>query len=205
VYKLFVYGEDGLTLWALMHHITKILRKVGDTNSPSDCLIFYRPSFGRSGGKDRAEFGEFDAILVSSENIYLIESKWDNLKSFKNGKLTLKKEQKIRHQIFSWYLLHWNEKYFNNWERFIEEQANNFEPKDKKIAPTNTLLATNLESILTIIRKYLEKAPSKLNIKNILLFFYNKKLSTPPEVSDYFLLVDIDYSQEIEGNFIRLA
>lgn len=203
--KVFGYGEDSLTLWALMYHINKILRKVGDTTSPSDCLSFYRPSFGRSGGKDRAEFGEFDAILVSSENIYLIESKWDNLKKFRNGKLTLRKEQKIRHKIFSWYILHWKEKYFHNWKRFIEEQAKNFESKNKKIAPTDTLLATNLESILTSIVKHLEKAPSELNIKNILLFFYNKKLPTPPKVSDDFSLVNIDYSQDIEGNFIRIV
>lgn len=52
-----------------------------DFSAPSDCIAFYRPSFGRKGGNNRAEFGEFDAIIVSSKKIYLVESKWDQHKS----------------------------------------------------------------------------------------------------------------------------
>ncbi len=87
--KIFGSGEDTLTLWLLKHQESKILDEFKDYTKTSDCLAFYRPSFGRSGGEDSAEFGEFDAILVSLENLYLIESKWDfrgNLiKSFENG------------------------------------------------------------------------------------------------------------------------
>jgi len=72
------YGEDAFTLWALKHKTSIILNSFQDQTAPSDCLFFYRPSFGRSGGEESAEFGEFDAIIGSSDNIYLIESKWDN-------------------------------------------------------------------------------------------------------------------------------
>ena len=54
------YGEDPLTFWALKSKLSNILEKLEDESEPSDCLIFYRPSFGRSGGAQRAEFGEFE-------------------------------------------------------------------------------------------------------------------------------------------------
>lgn len=197
------YGEESLTLWALKHRLSDILREFQDQTAPSDCLIFYRPSFGRSGGKDRAEFGEFDAILVSSKDIYLIESKWDNLSRFKDGKITLRTEQKKRHHIFSWYLTHWNEKLFQNWRDFVKKHEDSFKkefPK-KRIAPPSSLLAANLEFILTTLQKHCKE----IEIKSVLLFFYNRERSeTPSKTSSGFDLVCIDYCQELEGNFIPL-
>ena len=177
--KIFGYGEDAFTLWALKHYKSEILNSFQDKTSPSDCLVFYRPSFGRGDG---AEFGEFDAILVSSKNIYLIESKWDNFSKNQNDTINLESCQELRHPIFSWYLLHWNERYSNNWERFVKEQSDDFkkEFRKRRMAPTGSLLATNLEFILTVLQKHFGKVPSERNIKNVLLFFYNKNESTPP-------------------------
>ena len=79
------YGEDALTLWALKKQLTKILGTFKDSTDMVDCLVFYRPSFGRSGGPNSAEFGEFDAIVASKERIYLIESKWDNHSNYNIG------------------------------------------------------------------------------------------------------------------------
>lgn len=42
------YSEDAFTFWALKRHLTEILEKLNDKTKPSDCLIFFRPSFGRS-------------------------------------------------------------------------------------------------------------------------------------------------------------
>lgn len=67
------YGEDALILWALRHKINDILKEFRDETTPSDCLIFYRPSFGRQGKRGGSVFGDFDAIIVSSENVYLTE------------------------------------------------------------------------------------------------------------------------------------
>lgn len=91
------YGEDALTLWALKKHISEILNKLNDQTTPSDCLVFFRPSFGRSGGKRSAQFREFDSILASSKNIYLIESKWDNLSQNQDVKIELSDVQILRH------------------------------------------------------------------------------------------------------------
>jgi len=205
--KILGYGEDAFTLWALKHRTSDILKSFRDQAVPSDCLIFYRPSFGRRSKEGSAVFGEFDAILVSSENIYLIESKWDNFSRFKNDEITLRPEQEIRHRIFSWYIMHWETKYSNNWKSFVKEQDKNFQKefKKRKIAPTGSLLATNLEFILNKLLEHCKRFSSENNIKNVLLFFYNKEKSTPPsKISRAFKLVSIDYSQEITGNFIVL-
>jgi len=205
--KIFGYGEDAFTLWALKHRTSDILKSFRDQTAPSGCLIFYRPSFGRSGGDESAEFGEFDAILASSENIYLIESKWDNLSEFNNDEVTIRTEQEIRHCIFSWYIMQWDKKYFNDWEGFRKEKMDDFQKKfpKKRIALPNSLLAINLEFILTILQKHCGGFSSEHNIKNVLLFFYNRQKSTPPTTTSRdFNLVSIDYSQEITGNFITL-
>jgi len=205
--KILGYGEDALTLWALKQRTSDILESFQDQTAPSDCLIFYRPSFGRHSKEGSAVFGEFDAILVSSENIYLIESKWDNLRRFKKDKVILDKEQKLRHRIFSWYITHWDKKYCHNWKSFVKEQQYEFQKKfrTKNIAPTGSLLATNLEFILNKLLEHCKRFSSVDNIKNVLLFFYNKEKSTPPsKINRPFKLVSIDYNQEITGNFVTL-
>ena len=53
--EIFGYGEDAFTLWAFKKRISEILDKLNDHSSQSDCLIFFRPSFGRSGGKGSAQ------------------------------------------------------------------------------------------------------------------------------------------------------
>jgi len=207
--KIFGYGEDAFTLWALKHRRPKILKEFSDRTSPSDCLVFYRPSFGRSGGEKSSEFGEFDAILVSLENIYLIESKWDNLSRAKRGKVTIRPEQELRHHILSWYIAHWDKRYEHDWNGFLKEQEDGFQKEFKKYKKTmprsDTLLAENLQFILNMLRKHCIRLSSEQNIKDVLLFFYNKdKYTTPSKYSKEFKLIKIDYSKDIEGNFINL-
>lgn len=168
------------------------MKEFQDKTSPSDCLVFYRPSFGRGNGA----VGEFDEISVSTENIYLIESKWDNFSKSNNNTLNLELRQKLRHSIFSWHLQHWDDKYTNNWKLFLKEQGNAFQKefKNRRIAPAGSLLANNLEFVLSKIRKHFRKTPTEQNIKNVLLFFHNGKDSSPPtKISKGFNLVAIDY------------
>lgn len=202
--KILGYGEDALTLWALKHYASRILDKFHDKTDASNCLVFYRPSFGRH-SKGRSVFGEFDAILASKENIYLIESKWDNLTEFNNAEFTLREEQTLRHEVFSWYLTHWHKKYSGNWEPFINENQNSFKFNGKTIAPKDSLLARNLEFILNKIQEYCEHI-SENNIKNVLLFFYNNEKSTPPKKTNKaFKLIPIEYNKEIEDNFVTVS
>ncbi len=203
--KILGYGEDAFTLWALKRHMSKILKTFHDRTTPLKCLIFYRPSFGRRSRNNSSIFGEFDAIIVSLKNIYLIESKWDNLCEFNKHELVLREEQTLRHQIFSWYLTHWDKKYTGHWENFVEKQQDDFRFDGKTMPPRGSLLATNLEFILT---KSLEhcKTMSCDSIKNVLLFFHSvKKKSKPPiKTSKTFYTIPIDYSEEVEGNFVAI-
>jgi hypothetical protein len=204
--KIFGYGEDALTLWALKQHTSSILEEFQDKTPISNCLIFYRPSFGRHSKANSSVFGEFDAILVSKENIYLIESKWDNLAEFSNSEFLLREEQTLRHKIFSWYLTHWSKKYFNNWQTFINEHQNDFKFGNKTIAPEDSLLARNLGLILNKLQENCKNYPSENNIKNVLLFFYNAEKSKPPTKTDNtFKLIPIEYNREIKGNFVTLS
>ena len=63
--KILGYGEDFLTFWAVSRKLAEILSQLNDDANPEDCEVFYRPSFGRRAGKNRSEFGEFDAIIIT--------------------------------------------------------------------------------------------------------------------------------------------
>ena len=64
------YGEDALTLWALQNILPFILEMLHDSSVPSQCDVFFRPSFGRRGGKRSSQFGEFDFIILSEDRLY---------------------------------------------------------------------------------------------------------------------------------------
>jgi len=202
--ELLGYGEDALTLWALKHRVSDILQEFDDKTRRSDIYIFYRPSFGRQSKKSSAVFGEFDAIIASPQNIYLIESKWDNLAKFIEEKLILRREQTLRHEIFAWYLTHWKAKSANDWAQFEKEQRDNFHFKGKKIAHAGSLLATNLEFVLNKLLDHCRNFSSENNIKNVLLFFYKGTSKPFFEVDRAFKLVPIDYGNETSGNFVPL-
>jgi hypothetical protein len=206
--KLFGYGEDFLTLWAINEQLQEILGRFENHATPLDCLIFYRPSFGRSGGKDSAEFGEFDAVIASKENIYLIESKWDNLSGYKKERIVLREEQLLRHKVFTWYLTHWSKKYLGKWQKFVENNKENF-VSGKKLPKVQEgkqcILEANLEFILGRLLDHCIGFSSRTNIRNVLLFFYNSRVSTPPtEVDADFTLIPLDYTNETKGNFIEI-
>jgi len=211
--KLFGYGEDAFTLWALKKRISEILHKLNDQSNPSDCLKFFRPSFGRSGGSGSAQFGEFDSILASSEDIYLIESKWDNFSENLSDEITLDNEQILRHKILSWYFMNWTANHYLDWREFINTVQNDFITKfpDRKIAPAGSLLAQNLEFVLNKLLEHCKRFNySPRNPKNVLLYFYNKNKSKEikrvvfHEENFNSEVVNIDYSQYISGNFIDL-
>ena len=61
IMKLLGYGEDALTLWVLRHRLDKLLDSIDDKSDPEGCVAYFRPSFGRSGGPNSSQFGEFDS------------------------------------------------------------------------------------------------------------------------------------------------
>jgi hypothetical protein len=200
--KIFGYGEDALTLWLLKNQPQEILKRFKDKTKPSDCLIFYRPSFGRNGGKGSAEFGEFDAILASRENVFLIESKWDNHRITNRTNLMLRPEQTKRHKVFQWYLRNWNDKYSKNWHAFIREKGADFIP-NRMIAPAGSLLATNLHHILNQLHKHCPNCSNPDHVQNILLFFHSPISKQPKKTSEEFTIAPVEYDES--NNYVPLS
>ncbi len=202
------YGEDAFTFWALKRCLPEILEELNDKTKPSDCLIFYRPSFGRSGV---AEFGEFDAILASSRNIYLIESKWDGLLINRRDEIALTLNQVLRHKIFSWYLTNWDaQEYSDNWGGFENKFQSNFtkEFPDRKIAPLESCLTKNLEVVLNRLQEHCKRFSCKfIDLRNVLLYFHgneSRKIERVVAEDLNFEAVNINYSQYTSDNFVTL-
>lgn len=196
--KIIGYGEDALTLFALKEHLRDILNDLEDNTDSTNCLIFYRPSFGRG----KHGFGEFDAILSTQKNIYLIESKWDKLQEKRNNEYKLEYNQIRRHIIFS---------------AFYNNDSNGFK---NNIPPEGSLQARNLFFIINKLKEHGNCKDKKLI--NLLLYFYNGKTNkniqksiktkltaknkkTEKEIAGEFIILNFDYSKYlIYDNFIDL-
>lgn len=205
--KLLAYGEDALTLWAINNKLQFILNDLCDNSSLSDCSVIFRPSFGRSGGRASSQFGEFDFIILSKSCLYLGESKWDkSSERIYDSLLQLRPEQLLRHRIFTFYVQEWAFGTYKNWQDFAQ-RANCWLPEQgitKPIAPANSLLARNLITILSIIKKhYSSKMPQ---IRNVILYFYKNKTpnSIPKRAKDNFEIICIDYSKILIDELIDL-
>jgi hypothetical protein len=110
----------------------------------------------------------------------------------------------MRHQIFTWYLTHWKKTYSNKWADFIEEQHRTFNFRAKTIAPANSLLAKNLEFVVSKLLERCEAFSSENNVKNILLFFYRGESKAPLNINEAFAPIAIDYGKEVLGNYVLL-
>jgi hypothetical protein len=182
-----------------------ILHSLQDSTVPEDCLVFYRPSFGRRGGEGRAEFGEFDFILATKKNIYLGESKWDKSSQAKQPLFELAPEQRLRHAVLQRYIKEWFDRKPNSWAEFVEECGNSFELGEviKTLAPKGTLLSENLLTVLRIIKEHFGTLPE---IRNVLLYLYNANRGngTPNKELKDFDVIPINYARDLSDNFIEI-
>lgn len=201
------YGEDAYMLWALTKQLDKILTSAGDSSEENKCNVIYRPSFGRAGGENSAQFGEFDFILLSETSIYLGESKWDSSSEKKGKSLKLREEQLLRHQLFTLYLNNWFNKDFNSWEEFLDYfgEIVTVPLGSRKVAPEGSRLSYNLFSLLQYIKSHFNG--EKPTFVNMLLYLYqgNNHLDIPTDLDEHFKLVSIDYSVGFcgVGNYIE--
>jgi hypothetical protein len=202
------YGEDSLTFWSLNTRLPELLFKLGEKAHPCDCTVFYRPSFGR-GGKSKALFGEFDAILIAPNSGYLIESKWEGSSEVSSKCINLRGGQCQRHRIFNWYHQNWDRAM--NWGEFIrkhEDEFSDFKDEDgnsKEIAPEGTELAKNIMFIL-------KRVPRDLTLRNILLLFVEGdstsqcaiKVNGKGADEDKFKCIVLNYSGEGSSKFFSM-
>lgn len=205
--KILGYGEDALTLWALQNKLPFILQMLHDSSFPSQCEAFFRPSFGRRGGKRSSQFGEFDFILLADDCLYLGESKWDkSSEKIMDRVLAIRDEQQLRHEIFKFYVEEWVYGDYSSWQEFIKSARAKLEKRGitKPLAPENSLLAFNLQTVLGAIKKHYEAQPA---IRNVLLYFHEKayKGVLPKKAGKDFIVISIDYSYGLLGNFVNIG
>jgi hypothetical protein len=144
------YGEDALTHRALTNNLNEILAKFNDASNLNKCKVFYRPSFGR-GGKSKALFGEFDAIIITEMKAYLVESKWDMSSEVTSKGVNLTESQISRHKIFRWYLDRWTPSI--SWSELLENKEDfSREFSGKTIPPERSELTKNLQFVLNSIQ-----------------------------------------------------
>ncbi len=204
--RIYSYGEDALTLWALKNKINDII----DSGEESK-MVFYRPSFGRKGGEKSSEFGEFDFIILTDKKIYLGESKWDHSSEIKKSgsEIELKSNQTRRHEILMNYIKslstftdQGNER-IDNWENFrkcvLDDKYINNVPEEKSI------LALNIQTVLDKISSACNKP---YMIQNILVIFEKKSSEKKYTVKDNFLnfqIKTIEYGNALDQNFIEVG
>lgn len=204
--EIFAYGEDALTLWAVKYKLPAILDTLKDHSSPEKCQVFFRPSFGRSGGKGSSQFGEFDFILLSQYCLYLGESKWDrSSEKIKKGILNLRSEQQLRHDLFRFYVEEWAFGSYETWRDFEQQALSKLELRGikKPLAPKGSLLTSNLQTVLGIIKRHYTSLPE---IRNVLLYLHNGALTRPlPQTAGKdFEVVAIDYAAYVFDYFIKI-
>jgi hypothetical protein len=215
------YGEDSLTLWALGSQLPEILGKLGDQSDPSRCKILYRPSFGRAGGENSPQFGEFDFMILADRKLYLGESKWSrSWPKLEKKLLDLDPKQKARHELFAFYVKRWTAGAYSDWDQFVEAKSPVVIQRMEKplIKNRSSMLYKNLRAILDLIVKHYEpyreqESQFALEIKNVLLVLHRAGGEVPleNETQDGFSIVPVAYVPEdwgIEGqnsgHFVQL-
>jgi hypothetical protein len=199
--KIFGYGEDALTLWILTSNLAELLNRLRDESDPKKCNIFYRPSFGRRGGRKSAEFGEFDAIVSSPKTIYLIESKWDGSAELEGEKLVVREEQIQRHKVMWHYINTWFIATYESWEAYYSTNKDKFESNlnGKPCAPIGSKLSDNLEFILGTICDRQKK------LEDILMYICKPNSKRPQSVEPkHFKLVIFEYNPMNEGGVFEM-
>jgi hypothetical protein len=204
--NILAYGEDALTLWAIRHKLTVILHTLNDPSTPAKCQALFRPSFGRSGGDNSSQFGEFDFILLAEQRLYLGESKWQrSSEKIQDGVLALRDEQLLRHKLFKFYVEEWAFGQYTRWREFETNAHSTLRRMGitKPIAPTGSLLAANLRTVLNVIQKHYPRLPG---IRNVLLFLHTgiSARDIPSRAGRDFEVVSVDYAEVAFENFIRL-
>ncbi len=204
------YGEDGLTFQGLHAQRQELLDKLGDPTPAPECLVYFRPSFGRAGG---SQFGEFDAILAARETIYLIEAKW-NAGPKTRGQVNLEPVQRTRHEVFQWLYENWCDEVATDddltWAEFAAQRGAVFAAQfpSRHLAEPKRLLARNLHAILT------ELARPRRKLVDVLLYFHPVGLAEEPKIADLpdqasgdhdFRVVTLPYTPIGTSRYFRMA
>jgi hypothetical protein len=192
------YGEDPLTYLAISNEETvkgifhqlesQIQHKEDIIQMIDTCKIYYKPSFGR-GGNSGKNFGEFDAIIATKENIFLVESKWFKYHGFPEVWPKAKAERSVanklipvgkpfdpkeiqRHKIFEMYYKGWAKILDSNFRKRLNFEFSKF---GKQIIGPDS--EKQMQADLYVNMKYMiAEFGKEKQINNVLLYFVPKIL-----------------------------
>ena len=195
------YGEDALTLHALVNGLPVIFARLGDDTDAAKAVVFYRPSFGRRGGTPDApgsQFGEFDAIIGTARAVYLVEAKRSGSGELAGTDLQLRPEQIRRHLAFRAYFEEWRRERPEDWTSFATRMRAAFDSRGLHLdAPAaGTMLAKNIADVLG----RLDLCGPKLI--DILLFCRLSNTAPVPETCGTFCIVSHLCEPEEASEFI---
>ena len=181
-----------------------MLAQLSDQSDPNAATIFYRPSFGHGASYDpvspRAKFGEFDAIVATSESIYPIEAKWSSSSKVQGTRITVRQNQILRHKIFAWHLALYA-KCRVSWDRFVAkfDSAYRVVFPGNKLAPPESKLAGNIDFILRKLILF------NTVTKDVLLYLHPEGSPAAASVDPKsFDLVNVTFIPEVEEGVFRL-
>jgi hypothetical protein len=165
----------------------------------------FRPSFGRRGGPNGSQFGEFDFILATPACLYLGESKWDKSFEIAARTIDLRPEQTVRHSVFAEYYRLWVSAPSWDWPRFLDVCAKHFASIGitKSVPSAKSALSRNLHNTLVVVSSATGGAPS---VRNVLLVVDTRgavgllNKIPPPD----FTLVVMNASEEVTHCFIPI-
>ncbi len=198
------YGEDALTLHAVVNGLPDIFARLGDDTDAARALVFYRPSFGRRGAPpDRppgSQFGEFDAIIGTARAVYLVEAKRSASGEVTGSDLQLRPEQIRRHLAFRAYFEEWRQERPSDWTSFATRMRAVFHSRGLRLdAPAaGTTLAKNIAYVLG----RLDVCGSRL--VDVLLFCRLSDAAPVPETCGTFCIVSHLCVPEDGSEFIRV-
>lgn len=175
--RIYLYHEDGYTLWVLVERLPQLLSALGDTTHPnsSGIHIFYRPSFGRADHGDGIQFGEPDLLIGTPQRVYHIECK-PKLTRKRSKTLQLGPSQVMRHTLFQTYRRLWQKHRPATWSEFRTAALPEFEQthEGRTMPQSGHLVCENLEFIL----RTLESCGSEV-CDALLLFQRTEETKTP--------------------------
>ncbi len=186
------YGEDSLTIAVLLTHTPRLLMALGDATEGNRVLTLYRPSFGRRAVSGRrgppCVFGDFDAIIITPECTYLIESKRTGSSETEGAEVHLRKEQVCRHAVMRAYIEEWHATRATGWDDFIRRSgiAGRLHALGRQLPPSGSRLAENLRYVLNMA------SISSGQVQDVLLFLRDLS-ATGPNASPPTVVTEVGF------------
>ena len=182
--KLYGYGEDGMTLWALTNDLGEILSQLKDTTPPGDCLAFYRPSFGRASARGGHAFGEPDFVVCTQQAVYIGEAKWHASTEWTRRRTESRFRLDLgdldnRQDTLCFYIRQWLKMRPKDWKEFRAGLRSKDWPDGHVPPEDKTRLADTLETVLGLVADYYRDRPDNVEVHNLALYVHDKAEDKP--------------------------